>query len=150
MTRGIGVRPKDNVRTGYLVKSVEVLVRTRLEQLLRPLELTSLQYTVLSAIRVDAGTPTARLSRLFSVTRQSMTEVLQSLERAGLITRSIDPEDRRNLRAYLTQSGREALARCDRIANSVEAELFAHLSRTELRTLRELLASIAVLARAEG
>jgi DNA-binding MarR family transcriptional regulator len=144
------VRPRDNVRTGYLVKSVEVLVRTRLEQRLRPLEVTSLQYTVLSAIRVDAGTPTARLSRLFSVTRQSMTEVLQSLERSGLITRSIDPDDRRNLRAHLTQNGRKVLGLCDRMADSVERELFGHMSRVELQALRELLASVAVLGRSEG
>jgi DNA-binding MarR family transcriptional regulator len=52
--------------------------------------------------------PTVIAQRLF-VTTASMTSLLDTLERRGLLTRLPDPDDRRKILVALTESGRHAV-----------------------------------------
>jgi DNA-binding MarR family transcriptional regulator len=60
------------------------------------------------------------------------------LERAGFVTRSRDPRDRRRYSLTLTESGEEQLRRFRVIAAEVQEELLAPLDDDERETLQRL------------
>jgi len=93
----------------YLVKQVELAVRSHLDNLLRPAGLTALQYTALTVLERHPDMSAAQLARNSFVTAQSMADMITALEGRGLIERHRDQADRRRLVVALTTAGRELL-----------------------------------------
>ena len=129
-------------RSIYLLNQTNQAMRTQLEQELRAVGLTGIQYTVLSIVGSREGISSAELSRRFFVTQQSMIEIVAGLERRGLLHRSPNPQNRRILAAALTQAGREILAEADAIADSVESSAFSSLSEDDFSELRRILSGL--------
>ncbi|MFJ9779623.1 MarR family winged helix-turn-helix transcriptional regulator [Amycolatopsis sp. NPDC101161] len=102
----------------YLVKQLELAVRARLDEVLRPVALTPLQYTALTVLERRSGLTTAELARNSFVTDQAMADMVVALERRGLIAREGDPRDRRRRVIGLTGTGQELL---DRVRDDVAA-----------------------------
>lgn len=121
----------------YLVKQVEVAVRARLDELLRPSGLTASQYTALTMLELDADLTSAQLARNSFVTAQSMADTVTTLERQRLITRRQDPNDRRRLVLGLTGDGRKLLRRYRARVAAVETEMTAGLSARQASELRK-------------
>ncbi|WP_369221030.1 MarR family winged helix-turn-helix transcriptional regulator [Streptomyces sp. R39] len=94
----------------YMVKQVELVVRSHLDELVRPAGITALQYTALTVLERHDGLSAAQLARDSFVTAQSMADLVRSLEARGLIRRERNPRNRRELLILLTDSGRELLA----------------------------------------
>lgn len=80
-------------------------------------------------------------SRLL-VTRGTVTGLLDSLEKQGLIRRLPDPQDRRMLRIQITQKARDLLARMRPGHFAGEAEMMSGLSQREQETLVRLLGKL--------
>ncbi|MEV6627134.1 MarR family winged helix-turn-helix transcriptional regulator [Amycolatopsis sp. NPDC051106] len=102
----------------YLVKQLELAVRARLDDVLRPVALTPLQYTALTVLERRSGLTTAELARNSFVTDQAMADMVVALERRGCIARDGDPRDRRRRVISLTEAGAEIL---DRVRDDVVA-----------------------------
>src|SRR5215469_10484159 len=120
----------------YLIKQVELAVRSHLDDLLRPAGLTALQYTALTVLERHPDMSAAQLARNSFVTAQSMADMITALEGRGLIERHRDQADRRRLVVALTADGRRLLdGYRDQVA-ALEAEMIAGLSKTEIRDLR--------------
>ena len=64
----------------YLVKQVELAVRARLDELLRPDGLTALQYTALTVLERHPDMSVAQLARNSFVTAQSMADMVAALK----------------------------------------------------------------------
>lgn len=114
----------------------------QLEQELRAVGLTGIQYTALSIVGSREGISSAELSRRFFVTQQSMIEVVAGLERRGLLRRSPSPQNRRILAAVLTDAGRAILAEADAIVDAVESAAFASVSERDFQELRRILSGL--------
>lgn len=130
-----------DMRTIYLIKRVELAVRARLDELLRPFQLTTLQYTALSVLARQDGLSSAQLARRSFVTPQAMNEMVGALERKGWVSRAPDPRNRRILRASLTPAGASLLQACEADVNRLEEEIFGDLTDAEHRRMRESLAA---------
>lgn len=126
-------------RTVYLLRIVEIAIRSGMEQRLREFHLTDAQYTVLNIVSARDGLSSAELSRRFRVTPQSMNEMIATLERMEMISRHEDPANRRILRLRLTPYGRTVFEECDQRVDELEAELFGRLSREDLSRFRRAL-----------
>ncbi len=123
----------------YLIKQVELVVRSRLDSLLRPAGMTALQYTALTVLERHPDLSAAQLARNSFVTNQSMADMITALEGRGLIERHRDQADRRRLVVALTVAGRDLLDRYrDRVA-ALEAEMVTGLSAEEIFRLRRSL-----------
>jgi DNA-binding MarR family transcriptional regulator len=123
----------------YLVKQVELAVRSHLDALLRPAGLTALQYTALTVLERHPDLSAAQLARNSFVTNQSMADMITALQGRGLIERHRDQADRRRLVVALTAAGRHLLdGYRDRVA-ALEAEMLAGLSTEEVAGLRHIL-----------
>jgi DNA-binding MarR family transcriptional regulator len=103
--------------------------------------LTKEEFKVLMELLAGPQTHGA-LCRQLEVSTGAMTNRLDKLERAGLVSRSQDPNDRRGVMLTLTPSGAERLdAYIDRGARR-ERQLLEGLSSRDKRQLNELLAKL--------
>lgn len=84
----------------------------------------------------------AELADMGGVTRATMTGLVDTLERDGLVTRTPDPDDRRMLSVSLTPHGQARLERILPGHFRSMAQLMAPLTEAERRTLVGLLTKI--------
>jgi DNA-binding MarR family transcriptional regulator len=127
--------------TLYLVHALTHASRSRLDDALRHLDLSSLQYTILSVLAQNQDLSSSRLSRRFYVTPQAMGEVILLLERKGLIERREDPANRKALLLSLTKHGRAVSTEGAAIVEKLERTIFADMSGPDLVALRSLLSN---------
>jgi DNA-binding MarR family transcriptional regulator len=132
-------RPGTEPMLLYLVKQVELAVRSHLDDLLRPAGLTALQYTALTVLERHPDLSAAQLARNSFVTAQSMADMVTALEVRGLIERHRDQADRRRLLVALTAAGRELLDRHRDAVRALEARMLTGLSDADIRRLRHTL-----------
>jgi DNA-binding MarR family transcriptional regulator len=125
----------------YLVKQVELAVRSHLDNLLRPAGLTALQYTALTVLERHPDLSTAELARDSFVTAQSMADMITALEGRGLIERHRDRADRRRLVVALTAAGRDLLDRYRDPVDALEQQMLAGLTKAQVASLRRSLHS---------
>jgi DNA-binding MarR family transcriptional regulator len=125
----------------YLMKQVELAVRARLDELVRPAGLTALQYTALTVLERHPDLTSAHLARNSFVTAQSMADMVTSLRAQGLIDRHQDPRDRRRLVLSLTEDGKLLLDRIRQAVVDLEAEMLGGLSAGQASDLRAALLS---------
>ena len=137
-------------RLGYALKRAQHALRTRMDDALRPLGLTSPQYSVLSAVELEEGISNARLARAVFVTPQTMQGILANLERDGLLVRQADPEHGRILRSGLTSRGQTVLARAHRLVEEVEHVMISSVGKAEAARISGLLSQCADALSATG
>lgn len=125
---------------GYVLKQASDALRLAMESALSPLGLHVTQYSCLELLQQRPGMSNSELARGAFVTRQSMSVVLQSLERDGLVVRATSAPSGRSLPTELTALGRERLARASAAVRGVERAAQAGLDDAETEQLRLLLA----------
>ncbi|RJF92295.1 MarR family transcriptional regulator [Noviherbaspirillum saxi] len=133
--------------TLYMLAGAHHGVRTLIESALKPLDLTPLQYTVLSIIEHRPGLSSAALARRFYVTAQNMGQLLVTLEKRGLLTRLENEENRRHLTITLTDEGHRLQAVGASQMQLVERAVLANVPKEAVATLRETLATIIATLR---
>jgi len=130
-------------RTIYLIKRTEIEVTSRMSRVLGKFGLTPIQFVVLYFVNIDKGDlSSAQLSRRFSMTPQSMNELVAVLERKKLVKKTVDIAHKRILRISLTLKGAQLLTNCNEAIDSLEEDLFRDLSGSEVDKLRGVLATI--------
>ena len=104
--------------------------------------------TWLILLSLKSGRPETQreLAKAVGIQGATMTHHLDALEKAGLVTRSRDPENRRVQRVELTAEGDAALHRLRKVAMKFDQRLREGLSEKELGQLSELLDRLAANA----
>lgn len=123
----------------YMVKQVELVVRSRLDDLVKPAGITALQYTSLTVLQRHDGLSAAQLARDSFVTAQSVADLVRSLENRGLVRRERNPRNRRELLILLTDEGRELLARVAGPVRDLEERMISDLTPHQADQLRQAL-----------
>ncbi len=131
----------------YLIKQLELAVRSGLDEVLRPAGVTPLQYTALTVLERRSDLSTAALARNAFVTDQSAADMIAVLEERGLIARLPDPADRRRRVLRLTAPGRALLDRLRDDVVAVEARMLASFTAGQAAEFRRyVIACRAALA----
>ncbi len=120
----------------YVIKQLELAVRSRLDDIVRPAGLTALQYTALTVLERHPDLTSAQLARNSFVTAQTMADMVVILQDRCLIERHRDPDDKRRLVLALTAEGRTLLKRYRGKVAELEAEMLAPLSARDAARLR--------------
>jgi DNA-binding MarR family transcriptional regulator len=128
--------------TTYLMRRAQVLMTRNLTDCLEQYNLTPAQYLMLSLSRRGGEMSSASLARRFTISPQSMNEMIAGLEKKKLIARTVAGEKRRTLQINLTPEGVKLLKTCDRAVERMERRLFASLSAGELHSLRRALVQL--------
>jgi DNA-binding MarR family transcriptional regulator len=125
----------------YLVKQLELAVRAQLDEVLRPVAITPLQYTALTVLERRSDLSTAELARNAFVTDQSAADMIGVLESRGLILRHPDAADRRRRVVRLTAAGQELLDQVRADVDAVEERMLSPLATREAEDLRRYVAA---------
>jgi DNA-binding MarR family transcriptional regulator len=126
---GVGVDLESSL--GYLLKQASAALRSAMEEVLRPLGMTVTHYSCLELLAQRPGLSNSELARAAFVTRQSMSVLLQTLERDGYVTRPAEAPVGRMLPTRLTPRGRRSLAKATVAVRSVEIRMLAGMTETE-------------------
>ncbi len=112
-----------------------------MEEFLKPHGITGTQYNVLRILRGAEPTGLCRNElRDRMVTRMpDVTRLLDRMEEAGLVVRSRDNEDRRQVSTKITAAGRRLVDELDAPVDELNRRRIGHLTATQLATLVELL-----------
>lgn len=123
----------------YMVKQVELVVRSHLDELVKPSGITALQYTALTVLERHDGLSAAQLARDSFVTAQSIADLVRSLEGRGLVRRERNPGNRRELLILLTDAGRELLEQFTAPVRELEERMVRDLTAHQTEQLRQAL-----------
>ena len=123
----------------YMVKQLELVVRARLDEILKDTGVTALQYTALTVLDHHDGLSPAQLARDSFVTPQSTADLVANLERRNLVRRDRNPADRRELVVSLTTEGRRFLLRYAAEVAALEERMTSGLDSGEAAAFRTYL-----------
>ena len=123
----------------YMVKQVELVVRSHLDELVKPSGITALQYTALTVLERHDGLSAAQLARDSFVTAQSIADLVRSLESRGLVRRERNPRNRRELLILLTDAARELLAEYEGPVRELEERMVRDLTAHQAQQFRQAL-----------
>ena len=130
------------------IMRAQQLVMARVDEVLRPLELTFARYELLMLLHFSrtGALPVTKASTRLQVHPTSVTNAVDRLETAGLVERRRNPSDGRGILVALTPAGR-ALAL--KATEQLNAEVFEQLGLSPKRT-GTLLSVLTDLRRSSG
>ena len=108
--------------------------------------LTMTQLRVLFLLREDEGMTARALAESLSVTPSTLTRIMDRLVRGQLVQREEDPDDRRLVRHYLTQTALDMVGELERTGRERMDNLLNRLSEGQLGRLAEALRDFAAVA----
>lgn len=103
------------------------------------LDLTPVQYSALVAIADTPGIDATRLSQQISFDRATIGNVLERMEKKGLIARTTDKTDKRAKQTRITPEGLRLMNTVRKIVPRVSNRIFGQLKPKERRELMRLL-----------
>jgi len=124
---------------GYILKQAQHGLRTRIDQQLRALGLSTAQYALLAALHEAKVASGAELARRCFVTPQTITGLIVGLMRAGLVVRSPSLRHGRVIETRLTPDGLRLLRRANASVFAVEEDMLSDLSASERAALGRML-----------
>jgi DNA-binding MarR family transcriptional regulator len=99
---------RDNCYCLHLQRAARATAR-RYDDALRPLGLTSGQFSLLMSLNRAEPPTMGEVASLLAMDRTTLTANLKPLERRGLVELAVDPADRRSRRLLLSEAGRAQL-----------------------------------------
>lgn len=122
-----------------ILKAADALA-AQAEQLIKSCGLTGAQYNVLRILRGAGpeGLPCNGISERMISRDPDMTRMLDRMENRLWITRERQKEDRRVVKARITEEGLKLLKKLDVPVRELHKNQFKHMSATRQKTLLEL------------
>ncbi|NLZ39151.1 MAG: MarR family transcriptional regulator [Firmicutes bacterium] len=87
-------------------------------------------------IRKERGVILSELGRYLDLRKGSLTSLIDSLERAGLVERRLDKQDRRKTKLFLTAAGEEYYQQIMLQSKRTYYKLFSKLPKEEIEKCR--------------
>jgi DNA-binding MarR family transcriptional regulator len=132
---GVTLEVRDTCLCLHLQRASRAVAR-RFDAALRPLGLTSGQFSLLMSLNRPEPASIGSVSALLAMDRTTLTANLKPLERRGWVTVTVDAADRRTRRLRLTSAGRVMLSSALPIWRQTQAEIEALLAESSPDHLR--------------
>ncbi len=127
---------------GFMLWQVTNAWQRKSRAILGSLGLTYVQVVLLSGLKhlaeIDEAVSQASLAHHLGADAMMTSQVLRTLETAGLVRRERNPRDQRAMILVLTAEGDARLARAIPVLAEAEAEFFDPLGRREQKFLKSL------------
>ena len=105
--------------------------------------IAGMKWILLKMLDRSDGISQGEVCQEYEVDPSRVTRTAQAMEREGLILRERDPEDNRVVLLYLTDEGRELLAKAPQVDEELYRRVRAVMSEEEFEELRRLLVLMA-------
>ena len=113
--------------------------KARLDEALRPKNVTTAQLRFLHEVKERPGSSGAQMARACYVTPQSAQAMMVRAVARGWVVRGRDAENDRVVTARLTPAGERLLGYADGVLAELEAEVWEGATLAELREMNDLL-----------
>ena len=123
-----------------------IIFRTRsiiLNNQLKSLNISAGQFPIMMYLLKHQNVTQETLARHFHIDRGTIARSVKKLEDAGYIIRTIDPENRRAVRLFLSEQGRTITPELIRIDTNWEETVSTTLTGPEKMQFREILMKVA-------
>ena len=127
---------------GFQIIQVSKAHRQSAEKVLNALGLHAGQEMIMLQLWIEEGLTQSYLAERANVEPPTMTQMLQRMERCGLVERRQDAQDGRISRVYLTERGRELEKPVLQAWEYLEEQTLTGLSDVERALLRRLLSQV--------
>jgi DNA-binding MarR family transcriptional regulator len=128
---------------GFALSSLGYAVARRFRETLAPLALEPREFALLRAVGAAEGHTQQAIGERLQIPPSRMVAFVDALEARSLLQRRHNPDDRRTRELFLTDAGRDLLARAFALAREFEGSLCADLSADQRDQLLDLLASVS-------
>ena len=118
-----------------------------LETHTRDLGVSPIEGHVLTYLRSYAPTPIGELVRVFGLKQSTFTSLLDRLEKAGLVRREINRDDRRSFLIDISDSGRELAERLNRLLEALEDEIRERVSARDMKGFQAVMSAVEEVTR---
>jgi len=135
--------PRRPARTGFLLSQLGAFASARFAELVKPAGLTPATAGALRILMENPGISQRALADRLGAVPSRVVVLVDTLEAAGLVTRTRDPHDRRHHRLDLTDAGLASLRGLRAAAEEQNSDILAPLDPTERATFSELVARLA-------
>ena len=102
---------------------------------------TSIGFVLLN-IHSDHGTRATKIAPMMGLESRSLTRMLKSMEEKGLIFKQADPDDKRSVRIFLTDLGKEKKEVSRITVLKFNDEVFKQIDPKKLKTFFEVINDI--------
>jgi DNA-binding MarR family transcriptional regulator len=139
------VEPQDTI--GFLIAQTHRSINNTLSETLlrycqdqgKPYVVTVAQWGLLYLLTQSDGLTIGTISQLRHIEAPVVTNVVARLERGGLVERRHDREDRRVVKVYLTDEGREIMHFLPSVVENFYSDLIRDISPEDLRVAERVL-----------
>lgn len=134
----------ESLRLWLRLLSCALLIEGVIRQQLREhFDVTLSRFDLLAQLERDrTGLTMGELTRRMMFSGGNVTAIVDQLEREKLVTRSIDPDDRRSFRVKLTAAGRKSFRKMASVHEQWVVDLFCGLTDQQQAQLHRLLGSL--------
>jgi MarR family transcriptional regulator, organic hydroperoxide resistance regulator len=132
-------------RTGEdweLLAQVSQAYRTLSDNFMDRIGMHRAQASLLCRLFLNNGLTQSEIAEQLSVQGATITNILQRMEEAGLVTRQRDSEDNRLVRVYLTEAGRQKERAITEQFLKLEGTIFEGINENDRVRIRSLLQQI--------
>jgi DNA-binding MarR family transcriptional regulator len=138
-----GNAPAPSMSAVTSIMRVQQILMTRLNGLLKPFGLTFPRYEALMILRVSrrGALPLGKLGARLQVHPTSVTNLIDGLERDGLVRREAHEQDRRATLAIITDRGHEIADAATEVLNTARFGT-EPLKKADLETISEVLRAL--------
>ena len=139
ISREIKMSIEPSVEDWELLAQVCQMYRSLSDAFMDQIEMHRAQATLLCRLFVQEGMTQSEIADQLSVQGATVTNMLQRMEEAGLVTRQRDVEDNRLVRVYLTDEGKNKERSIVQQFVKVEETMFEGLTQEDRASLRRML-----------
>jgi DNA-binding MarR family transcriptional regulator len=127
----------------YLVSMAQHTLRTYLNNLFSKegMKITPPQATILFLLQERDGRIMSELGQAIGVDNSAITGLVDRLEKAKLVTRKLNPDDRRSLFIYITPGGLKEAKKAEAIIRRVNESIKAGFSARDMDAFNRILRS---------
>lgn len=133
---------RDSCLCLHVQRAARALAR-RFDEVLRPLDLTNGQFSLLMSLNRPEPPSVGSVAALLAMDRTTLTAALKPLERRGLVKIAVDKEDKRSRRLRLTAAGSALLRKAFPIWQKTHAKTEKSIHGITPDALRAALCALA-------
>jgi DNA-binding MarR family transcriptional regulator len=127
---------------GYNMKRAFHLLQGDLQRALKPHGLRMITFSALAMIESNPGLRPSQIAESLAIERANLVVILDELEKAGWITRTPSPEDRRAHALNLTQDGAATYAAARQSVDEHDLRMLVNVPEHQRATFIELLRTL--------
>jgi DNA-binding MarR family transcriptional regulator len=135
---------------GHLIRRAHQLAWSVFMDETKAFDMTPVQYSLLVAVGECPSIDATRLSELIDIDRATIGNVVDRLEKRGLLVRSADADDRRAKKISLTKAGRKLIETVNKIRRRIGERILAPLDATERATFLKLVSKLVRIDQAKS